>query len=438
VKRPTRRALIVAFSAAAAATMGVRAAGPISIAVPGRASANLSLASDGSSVVLVWSAAAADGATDIYAATSGDGGATFSPPGRVNAEPGDARANGEQPPRVSFVRRAGGVAQADVVWIAKRASGTVLLTARSFDLGSSVAAARAPRFAATSVVGGSEAAGNRGWQSTAADSNGAVHVAWLDHRRLAERDSQMAAMHHHDAGDPAPAPTATKPDGVAMAELSQVYFSTLDGSAARPVTGGVCYCCKTAMAAGPSGEIYLAWRHVYSGNLRDIAFAASRDGGRTFAAPVRVSEDKWAIEGCPEDGPVLGVDGDARIHVVWPTVVTENGDMTKALFHAVSRDGRSFSERSRLPSNGQANHPQLTFAGDGSLVVAWDESGGGRRIALARGTPAPDGRVRFERMSSSGDRIGTYPALAKTPGGFVLAWTTGDPARSTLRVESFK
>ena len=154
------------------------------------------------------------------------------------------------------------------------------------------------------------------------------------------------------------------------------------------------------MASGPGG--YLAWRHVYAGNLRDIAFTMSRDAGKTFASPTRVSEDKWALEGCPEDGPVLAVDGQARVHVEWPTVVSENGDSVKALFHAVSRDGRSFSERMRLPSKGQANHPQMVVAGDGSLVVAWDESGDGpRHIAVARGKIGQDGRVGMERMRDS-------------------------------------
>ena len=211
------------------------------------------------------------------------------------------------------------------------------------------------------------------------------------------------------------------------------------GSTAHPVIGGVCYCCKTATAFGLAGEVYVAWRHVYSGNLRDIAFASSGDGGRTFVPPVRVSEDKWAINGCPEDGPVLAVDRQSRVHIVWPTVVSEGGEMVKALFHAVSRDGRTFSERMRLPTNGQANHPQMAFAGDGSLTVAWDESGdGSRRVALARGVVNAEGRVGFERLASSGARMGTYPAVAHAPEGFVLAWTTGDPAKSTIRIESIK
>jgi hypothetical protein len=67
------------------------------------------------------------------------------------------------------------------------------------------------------------------------------------------------------------------------AQKSKLYFATSDGALApRAITGGVCYCCKTAIATGPNNAVYLAWRHVYPGDVRDIAFAASHDcGGRS-------------------------------------------------------------------------------------------------------------------------------------------------------------
>ena len=420
----------IAAGLVATAAVALRAGGPITLGVTGRANANLSLASEGSFVAAVWSAALENGTTDIYAAASADGGATFSPPMRVNSTAGEARVNGEQAPRVALAARPGGVPRIDVVWTATREKRDILLTARSTDGGRS--------FATASVVPGSDAGGRRGWASIDIDANGTALVTWLDHRRMAERDSQMAAMQHGDSPGAGRSTTANKPS-MTMPELSQLYVATLDGSAARPVTDSVCFCCKTATAFGRAGEVYVAWRHVYSGNLRDMAVAWSGDGGRTFAPPVRVSEDKWAINGCPEDGPVLAVDRQARLHIVWPTVVNEGGEPVKALFHAVSRDGRVFSDRMRLPTKGQANHPRMAFAGDESLAVAWDESGdGSRRVALARGVPRTDGGVGFERLASSGSRTGTYPAVAHAPEGFVLAWTTGDPATSTIRIESVR
>jgi hypothetical protein len=247
--------------------------------------------------------------------------------------------------------------------------------------------------------------------------------------------SKTAAAHQHGAHtDPGGAATTmVKPDGVAMAQQSDLYFDTLgDDTPPRPLTPGVCYCCKTAIAFGASGEIYLAWRHVYPGNFRDMAFTLSRDGGRTFAAPVRVSQDNWMLEGCPDDGPTMKVDSRGRIHMVWPAVITERDTQVKALFHAVSTDGRVFAPRTRLPTRGQANHPQLAVAADGSLTVTWDESGtGSRTIVYGRAVVDNSGRADFTRAPL--DRtVGVYPMIAALPGGAMIAWTSGAPDASVI------
>ena len=53
-------------------------------------------------MAIAWGASTPAGATDVYAAVSRDGGRTFGPPVRVNDVDGEARLNGEQPPRVAL------------------------------------------------------------------------------------------------------------------------------------------------------------------------------------------------------------------------------------------------------------------------------------------------------------------------------------------------
>jgi hypothetical protein len=69
------------------------------------------------------------------------------------------------------------------------------------------------------------------------------------------------------------------------------------GRQESPVAANVCFCCKTSVTTGPRGVVYVAWRHIYPVNLRDMAVASSTDGGRTFSQPVRVSEDGWQLGG---------------------------------------------------------------------------------------------------------------------------------------------
>ncbi len=395
--------------------------GVVTLAVEGRASANPSVAAAGRFVAVAFSAATTN-AMDIFIATSRDGGATFSAPVRVNAVDGEARVSGEEPPRVALVPAAGGTGRTGgtpdvvVVWTAKAGATWRLLSARSRDGGRT--------FGASAPVPGSDAGGSRGWQSVAVDPSGRVSVLWLDHRGL-----EQAPMQHGGAVPAAPnvaAPPAPKADPTERAALSQLYFATL-GGAGRAVTRSVCYCCKTALVAA-GNDVYAAWRHVYPGSVRDIAFAVSHDRGRTFSSPARVSEDRWQIDGCPDNGPSLAVDAARRVHAVWPTAgpgpgATGNAP-SLALYYAVSRDGRTFSPRAALPTRGPASHAAVAIGGDGAPIVMWDETvAGARRLGAARVRTDGAGRVTFEAVPPPDAGAGQwYPALAASGRTTVAAW----------------
>jgi hypothetical protein len=287
------------------------------------------------------------------------------------------------------------------------------------------------------VVPNGEAPGNRGWESVAVDANGAVRVLWLDHREMAKATASGSTEHDHSGHDSS---AAAKRDGAAMAQQSKLYFATIgDPASARTLLGGVCYCCKTAVVAGPSNAIYAAWRHVYPGNIRDMAFTMSRDGGRTFVSPIRVSEDKWQLDGCPEDGPALAVDSGNQVHVAWPTLVAEgpSGTPSIGLFYARSSDGRTFSPRLRIPTEGLPHHPQIQVAGN-TLVLAWDElKDGKRRAVVARRPIAGGASAEFVRQIVSGNTPGVYPALAVSGRGTIVAWTSNG-ANAVIRVTALQ
>ena len=398
--------LLIAFALAAT-----------TLAVPGRTNADVSVASSGAVVDVVWAASAPSGATDIYSAASADGGRTFSSPVRVNDVDGDARVTGEQPPHVALAARSGKPPAVIVVWTTKGSSGTRLLQARSDDGGRT--------FGHSAVVPGSDAAGNRGWESLTVAAGGAVDAVWLDHREMAGHESHMSP------------------------EQSKLYFASLDGSAPpRALTGGVCYCCKTAVATGADGSIYAAWRHVYPGNVRDIAFTASHDGGRSFASPIRISEDHWILDGCPDDGPAIAVDRQNRVHVVWPTLVqgsgagltsgatSEDAEPTIALFYAMSVDGRQFTPRQRLPTDGLPHHPQIAIGADGTVAFAWDELKGGARHAVVESAAIDArGKAAFTSRMVVSTTPAIYPSIASVPGGMVVAWASGAPAASVISIE---
>ncbi len=373
------------------------------LAIPNRVNSTPWVAATGSFVAVTW-AAAVNGKGDIFVATSRDAGHNFSAPVRVNVTEGTARISGEIAPRVAVLAGTGKEPIVSVTWNAKE-DATAIKTARSRDGGRT--------FVEETALQKAGAIGDRGWQASTLDTRGTLHAIWLDHREMAA--GTAAVDHSAHKGEH---------DGVAMAQKSALYYAA-DGIAERELFKGVCYCCKTAMATGPNGEIYAAWRHVFAGNMRDMAFAMSRDGGKTFTPLTRVNQDGWSIQGCPDDGPAMAVDAKGTVHLVWPTVQKEQG----VILYSTSRDGNTFTAPVRIPTLGgpKPSHPQIAIDKTGRVFVAWDESSGGvRRAAIAQpgASKAP---------TLPGDAT-SYPVMAATDTGLVTVWTSGPPDRSTIGV----
>jgi hypothetical protein len=389
----------------------LRVGGEAVLTVPGAASATPSIAAAGRRVAVAWGARVPGGATDVYVAMSADGGRTFGAPVRVNDRAGTARLGGELPPRVAITADV-----VTVVWTA-RAEATSIRIARSEDAGRT--------FGPSRELQRRGAAGDRGWPALAADAKGRVHAIWLDHRGMAPEPPPTGAHHGHDRS------AAAAADGAAMAQKSGLFYSDLTGE--RELTRGVCYCCKTALAAAGDGAIFAAWRHVYPGNIRDIAFTMSRDGGRSFAPPVRVSEDGWQLEGCPDDGPALAVDARRTVHIVWPTV-TAAPEPHKAIFYASTIDGRAFAPRVRVsPLGHNTAHPQIALDGAGMVWALWDEIVSARRRVFVAARQE-DGAFEAPRALSGDAASASYPVAAAADGALVAAWVAGEPSVSRIEV----
>jgi hypothetical protein len=379
----------------------------------------VSAAASGDRVVAVW-AATKDGSTDIEAATSEDAGATFSAPVRVNDLPGDARVNGEQPPRVAIAGL-----QVVVVWQSRRTGQPEVRAARSTDGGRS--------FVKAVTVHASGLTGSRGWSSVALAPSGEAHLTWLDTRNGAPPEKAggaAAGAHQHGS-------SSTRQD------VFQAVWPPEGEPVEGAVTTSVCFCCKTSTAVSRDGVTLVAFRHIYPTNLRDMAVARSTGGARTFDTPVRVSQDGWELTGCPEDGPALAVDDSNRVHIAWPTITGPDASH-KGVFYAYSADeGRSFAPRIRLDEGTDvkhAQHPQLASAGQGAVVV-WDEiSPAGTRIR-ARVVTTKGRDDKSPRLSPvvavSDPGSVTYPAVAATTQGYVVFWTENAESGAGIRARRF-
>jgi hypothetical protein len=396
-----------------------RPAKTLVLAVEGRTNATPYVASRGDFVAVAWSASDEGGGTDLFVATSEDGGTRFAPPVRVNEIPDDVNVYGEQPPRVAL--GSGTPPPLYVTWTSadQEKELSFLRFARSLDGGKT--------FESAATLHTPDLAGSRGWHSLAVSPSGKVHSVWLDARPRAVGSVFDRIL-----------PTAHANENEAGMGLYHIAWDGRTPPEAERLFEPVCECCKTAMAVGNDGAVYAAWRHIYEDNYRDIAFAVSRDGSE-FGDAVRVNEDGWQINGCPDDGPSMVVDGSNRAHLIWPTVVHEKTDM--GLFYASTADGISFSKRTALPGAGgmDPSHPQLALDGSGRLAAVWDEMiEKKRRVVMTRAVPAGDGAPAWSEPELLDDGTegssATYPVVAASGSGVLVAWTSQAGGESVIRV----
>ena len=202
---------------------------------------------------------------------------------------------------------------------------------------------------------------SHGMHSIAVDKSGQVYVAWLDERNIKKEP-------------PPPAPAnGEKPNHQHHKEPNrEVFFAvSADGgktfSANKKLAEEVCPCCETSVLAADDGKVYVSWRQVLPGEFRHMAVVASTDKGANFSAPTIVSDDQWQIASCPVSGAALLSGADNSLKVVWYTAGKAG---PPGLYMAESKDGgKTFSPRSLVSESLPNGTPSLLTAGDKQSIV---------------------------------------------------------------------
>jgi BNR repeat-like domain len=203
-----------------------------------------------------------------------------------------------------------------------------------------------------------------GMHSLTVANDGRLYMAWLDERNVNPTPTKDMKMD---------APTA----GHHMESNRELFFAaSTDGgrsfSKNQRVATNVCPCCKTALATSFDGRLYLSWRQVLPGDFRHIAVASSPDHGQTFTTPVIVSDDQWVLAGCPVSGATLSIAGDGFVRVLW---YSEGKNGQTGLYWSGSRDqGATFGPRQLLAAETVRGTPALIGDAD-NLAAVWQDTG---------------------------------------------------------------
>lgn len=193
--------------------------------------------------------------------------------------------------------------------------------------------------------------------------------------------------------------------------------------AARPDSGAACPCCRTSLATAGDGTLYLSWRKVFPGNVRDIVLTRSTDRGATWSAPARIHADNWVYDGCPEAGPSLKVDRNGLVHIAWWT----GKEGSAGVHYAQSNDGgKTFSAPIALGTAqfSKPAHVQLAIDDAGqTIVAAWDD-GTVKVPEIVLRVSRDGGRTFSERQAASEPgQAASFPVVTLVGNTLNLAWT---------------
>lgn len=335
---------------------------------------------------------------DVWYITSSDGGDSFPDRVRVNVVHNEVMAHGENNP--ILVLRS--MRELYVLWQARKPGAedaNALKLARSVNWGESF----------LKPIEVDPASSSEGFYNMSVSPSGTIFAAWLDGRdRASHEGSSLYIARSIDHG------------------------RTFETSVR--VASNVCPCCRPSFAFSGANKVYAGWRAVFGNNIRDIAVAASADGGKTWGPRVRVAADNWQLNGCPHSGPSLAVLGQ-RIYLAWHTV----RDNESKLFLTWSDDGgRTFSPG--LPIHGDVldpNHPYLVAHKDvvGIVFQGRDpkqNEGWGKLNAYYREV---DEHGRLSPLIDIGHGSGSvnYPTLIYLdPDQVFVTWNEGSDNGSTV------
>lgn len=324
-------------------------------------------ASPDGSVYVAWVNHGPKTQTDVMLARFASDGQMQGSAVRVNSQPGIATAWRGDPPTVA-------VAPDQTVFVGWTAR-VETETGHATNVYLSSSRDHGQTFGAQVKVNDDTKPAVHGMHSLAVGSDGRVYMTWLDERNVAPMAMKDTKM-------------GRKSSGRHMESNRELFFaSSLDGGQTftpnQQVAKDVCPCCKTALAVGPAGRLYLSWRQVLPGDFRHIAVSSSIDGGKAFSRPVIVSDDQWVLKGCPVSGASLAADAAGKLRVLW-YAAGEKGE--HGIYWSESQDGgQTFSPRQLLAATMAFGTPVLVNDQDGRAMGVWEARGNGAtQLVVAR------------------------------------------------------
>lgn len=192
------------------------------------------------------------------------------------------------------------------------------------------------------------------------------------------------------------------------AEGSGLYLATTNGKNGfaneQLISQPCCQCCRTDLYIDKENGIHALYRGIIADSVRDMVHIASTDGGKTFSAPKKISNDNWVLRGCPHTGPAM-IENNEGLHFAWYTGGRKKG----SYFTSSKNNGASFEGEDSISSLGK--HPQLCLLPNNDLITVWDETMPSKKIMSVVGLQlrSAKGENLSKKFISTNKYSATYP-----------------------------
>ena len=224
--------------------------------------------------------------------------------------------------------------------------------------------------------------------------NATLDVMWLDGRRTAAGAGEDEAMTLRHA--------VVNADG-SVGESVEVDAQTCD-------------CCQTSVVRVPPG-LLVAYRDRTRDEIRDIAVREHSDG--RWGPAKLVHEDSWEFAGCPVNGPAL----DARESTVAVAWFTAANGQARVLAAQSTDGGRSFGAPILVSDNRSLGRTDVILLENAEMIVSWSE----RRLFSSRvmlRRIRGDGIAEDARLLREIDIVANgFPRMVRRGNSIVIAWT---------------
>jgi hypothetical protein len=331
------------------------------------------------------------GGTSLQLRMSHDGGDTFGAPVAVSSPKSVVSAGGENGP--SLYAKGMNVY---ALWQQRTGNDpAVIALARSVNMGAS--------FQAPVIVSDKPASDTsfNGFASMGVAPSGDIYAVWLD-----GRDSSI------------------NPPGTFSVYLARSRDRGQSFEKNVRVAGHACPCCRPSLAFGDHGQVVVSYRRVSDEGERDIAVTTSSDG-QNFGEPVRIGDDHWKIEACPEAGASMAYSRGV-LYIAWFSAAGTPG--VRVAFS--KDDGRTFSP-AVMAGEGldDANHPFLSVGEDQTLFVVFQararaSSGTWSSLQPFVAQVEEGGTISPAAPVPAGGESGSRPHAAVASGGRIfVAWS---------------